>query len=480
MKAKLILLFSLIVCMQLLATDKKTVPNNNVSPHKAIIQPRDTVVLYDKSYVEEKVCLQVKKELTDAELILEHREKTVDWWLTVIGLMLTLFTIIFPIVVFFVGKKLYNDISADKNKLKSDINNMRRDLVRTKNQLLEEIDSYKQEAEKLIETLKLHLSKAEFIGIELDVLYNTKKAVALSEEKESSKKKDASNDDKENTNSKIQEIIKNKDASAFQRSLALAFDSYYNNQFHDAIKRYNIVLDEFMDKIDNSLLASIYFNLADSYYEIMNYEKTVEFSNLCIDLNAEDLDALHMLGLAYKKIYLKDKSKTEYLDKAIEVAHKALNINNDDDDVLTRLGEISSFNCDYKKAIEYYDKAIQIANYNSDKLNRIECLIYSNELINAHVEILSYRKTKSKDAFDIVFLETVLNTIENEKIDINQQFENLKKLAGTNFKTTSWATNVFDAWLDNDEASAFLSKKSRENLDILKALLINWKEEKNQ
>lgn len=467
MKAKLILLFTVVVCLQLYGVDQNKSSSLPKKTQKTIVADKDTVVLYDKSYVDEKVCTQVKKELSVAQLILEHREKTVDWWLTVIGLLLTVFTIIFPVVGFFVGRKLYNDINADKKKLKSDISIMRRDLIRTKNQMLEEIDSYKQEAEKLIETLKLHLSKAEFIGVELDVLYNTKK-------------KDTSAEEKESTNSKIQEIIKNKDASAFQRALALAFDSYFNNQYKEAIKRYHIVLEEFIDKLDNNQLADINYKIADSYFETGDYLKAIEYFKQCLEINAFDFYALSSLGYSYQKLFAKDRTNKTLFDKALGIYIKALPLKDNNDLILTRLAELSTLQSNYDDAIDYYNKAIDIANYNCDRLNRIECLIYNNRIDLAKIEIEQYNKINPRDSFDIKFVKLVLESIENENINIEEQFKSLKKLAGTDFKTADWDTTAFEIWLENNEKSNFISQSTRNKLEQLKELLLNWQEEKNQ
>jgi hypothetical protein len=89
---------------------------------------------------------EVRRLFTDANAIVLHREKSVDWWLTSIAIIIAFLTILFSFVIFFIGRRFYKDIEGEKEKLKVELRLFKKDFRTLKSITIKEAREMNKEA----------------------------------------------------------------------------------------------------------------------------------------------------------------------------------------------------------------------------------------------------------------------------------------------------------------------------------------------
>lgn len=91
--------------------------------------------------------------------------------------------------------------------------------------------------------------------------------------------------------------------------------------------------------------------LANTYFQLKNYDEVVKLESRAVELNPDDIDAVINLALAYDFLGQTEKAMSEY--------SKALEKNPDEKDLIFNLGRLYYMNDDYEKAIELFERAIK-------------------------------------------------------------------------------------------------------------------------
>lgn len=417
---------------------------------------------------EEKIKAEVRNLFADANAIVLYREKSVDWWLTSIAIIIALLTILFSFIIFFIGRRFYKDIEDEKEKLKVELDLFKKDFRTLKSTTIKEAREMNNEAKFIIEELKSYRTDAQKIKDEINELGKHKDIL----------KDKADYSEKQKSKVIAQSIAFNKGATNFQRQLASAYDSYYSDDYTIALEKYIELLKNNKDEMTVTQLASIYYYVGYSYLSEENYDEAITFLQKSLDININDYEVFCNIGFCYQRLYEQNQN-IEYLENAANYYTKAIEVNpkNEDDWLYTKIAEIAATKLNYPLAIEWYDKVISINKSNKLTLSsRIECLIFNNQINKAKQAIQEYRSIYPKESFDLLYNSILIEIIEGINNDIESLFNNLKSNAGTKIETTDWDFHDFSNWLES-EFSDFVNSEAKEKLKSLNRLFKDWENE---
>ena len=111
--------------------------------------------------------------------------------------------------------------------------------------------------------------------------------------------------------------------------------------------------DDFdFDDFGELSLEHEYHNLANDYYKINEFEKSVEHYNKALELNPDLLETYFNRGLAYTRL--------QQYDKALEDLTKVIELNPHLAEAFYTRGLVYEYKQDYGRAIQDYDKALEV------------------------------------------------------------------------------------------------------------------------
>jgi len=257
--------------------------------------------------------------------------------LTIIGSIIAILTIIFPLFNYaFLNK---DQLDSMNKKVKKLIKSMDKKVDEKVTELNKKIDDNIEKLQKDVKEAKNSAEKAE----------NAAKAAS-----ESAKN---SGDSLENINKKyieiekqVQEVMESsrKVSEAEKRSkiFSLLSEAYNTKDYNKQIELYTEIIE-----LDPKY-AGAYNNRGIAYGKSMKYEKAIEDYTKAIDLDPKYKNAYYNRGIAYYE-------KGEY-DKAIEDYTKAIDLDSKCKEAYNNRGIAYINKEEYDKAIEDFSKAIEL------------------------------------------------------------------------------------------------------------------------
>jgi tetratricopeptide (TPR) repeat protein len=408
---------------------------------------------------------EIKTLFSDANQIVSQRETSVNCWMWVLGILVTLGSIVPSIIIFLFGRSFFNYYKEEKQRLIEDFR-------LTSERIAKELENKKQEMDN-------HLEK---INIDANLIISNLK----SQEQEGSRLsrkllqlgKINENNDKEKFGAinEAREISSNNCASDFQKRLAIAYDKYYSNQWNDAIDHFLLVIKEDINNLTAAQLAVIYFKLADSYFQINHYDDSIKYNKKCIELLPNDCKSYINLSYSFLNKFKIDFTDIESLEQADSYSMKAEEAGRHQyhGRLASLKGDIATMKQKYDHAIQIYQDAIAKENHESDILSKIECLIYNNNLVQASKELQNFKNWQPQKCFETDFIQILLDIINQQSEKTPEQyFQSLRTDAGTSFNTTDWDLSAFRQWIKSDYSN-FVSSSSKSKLIQLSQLLSQW------
>ena len=405
---------------------------------------------------------------SDSDAILKHSETTVDWWLTGIAIGIATLTILFSLVIFFIGRGLNLQIKNEIINLNRELDSFTKDFRRLKSTTIREAREMNNEAKSIIEELKSYRTEAQLIKNKMDELgkINDPKDDKLDES------------DKQNAKQIAKSIEDNIYASECQKLLASAYDSFYSDNFDEAITKYLLLLNKHQDELTVAQLSNVFYRIGYSNLALKKYPASLEFFLKFLNINSNDYNALCNIGLTYQHLSETENSN-ENLKLALNYYQKAIELKPKDEDdwIFSKLAEIFVLTYDYKSAIEWYNKALKV-NKNSDNyiFAKIECLIMNNNLKEAKDELNNYARTNPKVSFDTIFLSSLIEIIEGTETSADEVYKKMRLESGTKIETTDWDFIEFERWLKSDYSN-FVVENAKTILVELQKHLNDWKNE---
>jgi len=125
-------------------------------------------------------------------------------------------------------------------------------------------------------------------------------------------------------------------------------------------------------------MSGVYYNLADAYTALGEYESAIKSYKKLLVLNPDDINILRSLAFLYNKI--QDKTEMQTLQKRIKILTMELVQRN------YSLGNKFKDEGKIRKAIVYYKKALEVDPYN---------VIVLNELASVYIILGQYEEAKN-------------------------------------------------------------------------------------
>lgn len=135
------------------------------------------------------------------------------------------------------------------------------------------------------------------------------------------------------------------------------FYYYTNVKYYEQIVSLADELLEF--RLSKKSKYSIYYNTANAYLQLKKYEKAVEMAQEAEYLYPKKLEIKLLLGNIYKDNNLRELAITQFKE-CLELDHNNI-------EALTKLGEVYNLQENYKTSLEYYKQAEKQANITKNK-----------------------------------------------------------------------------------------------------------------
>lgn len=215
--------------------------------------------LLEERLKEQKKTLNEKLERQHSELAerLEVKNENLQFKMTQVNWLIAIFGIAVPILItiagFFIGKKIYKDISKDKKE-------------------------FEEKAQEHLKTLEGYVaegkSKCDSIG------YSS----------------EPTEENKAENIEKAQEVQKDKNASPLDIDEAEANKLYFSEKHQKAIDKFENILIKYNDELTKPQLEDIYFRMAYSHSKLNEREKALELYSTTLTLNPKNYVAWNNKG----------------------------------------------------------------------------------------------------------------------------------------------------------------------------------------
>lgn len=307
-----------------------------------------------------------QKQFNELKEELNYHRNGIDTWLAVLGILISFFGVVIPILGIFVGRKLYKDIKNQKEETERELqifieketkafNNFKESQQQKLTKLLiesksryNEITEIKSQAEKQfpIQSMK----DADFQSIEQEELDNIKTIHSINQ----------------------------------------MFSSLRKNNYNETIKLGEKLLES---KVSINDHYHIYFMLSNAFNSLKDYSKAKDYINKAIDIRDNDYKAWTNLGL----ILSKQNSQKD----AIKAFQKARELNPRDPNPIANEA-LSYFELnEFKKSLTVIEDALKIqpdnVEFNLIKANSL----FKLSLVNEAIDLLNSLGEKHPDDFRI-------------------------------------------------------------------------------
>ena len=395
-----------------------------------------------KEQIENKVSVQ-QQQFDDLKEDLNYHGSTIDWYLSILGVLISFFGVVIPIVGFFVGKKLFQEIENQKISSKKEL---------------------KTFIEK--ETLAFNIFK----------------------ENQQKKLNDLLNDSRK-TNEQINSIKKKAEESAFSFRNSDEFQSMESETIEKnknlgnlsnlngllALRNFQEVIKQGKKLLENTSSANdkyhLFFILSNAYFGIGDFTTAEKYIDKAIEIKNDDYKLWANLGLTYRKL--------GRYKEAISAFQKAQELNKNDANPIANEA-LSYFELgEFIKSLETINKALVFEPNNIDfniiKANNLFKLNQVNEAINMLNEAseknpADYRiyKQLSTYFYRLGLFDEAIGSL-NKAIQNNPEDSELFHHLGVAYTSN----NEFEKALEAFKKAATMDKSLDNLLDYAESLLFN-------
>ncbi|MCT4552034.1 MAG: tetratricopeptide repeat protein [Alphaproteobacteria bacterium] len=320
------------------------------------------------------------KENKFAEEYYAQRSYVLDFWLTCLGIIITVISIILPIGAYLFKRDIDIKNKEELDFAKKELEDAKKDVISVKEELeiaKKEVVSSKNKIEKTKEECDDYLLKIKEEEDSLDKLIKEMKVeLNTLSDLRNEVKIDFEYIKKENKES-IDNLKKNKAISYFIEALKFQDEKDYTK----SIESYNKSL-----KLNPKDHLS-YNNLGCIYLEIKDYANSELFLKKSIEENSD-------FGGAYSNLSILYLEKKEF-EKSIEYAKKALKLEPDNISNNYNIIEVYLLKGDYLEALEYLNKYIEKFKDRAVILIK-DYYIWENSIMNCNIKEV---KVKLKELF---------------------------------------------------------------------------------
>ena len=193
--------------------------------------------------------------------------------------------------------------------------------------------------------------------------------------------------------------------------------------------------------------------MAYSYYYLKNYNKAIEFLEKALEIKQNEVDVLHLMGLAYMSQEKFEKAKN-YFEKVTRIDQKYYHS-------FGALGSIYLAEKNFENARKYLQKVLEIAPDNpiaKEELERLDFLEVSEKTttdIDAVIQDVERIKEDIEKQKESSFRTELLNTIDFQQTTINEFQSTLQSLV----KELQKKKYISFTTIESDEIIANIQKR---------------------
>lgn len=256
-------LILLCVCITIFISAQNTNPNAKTTNERLLLleEKQNNV---DKELEKTKKDLEEKFELKKENL--EAKSKLVDWWLTALGILVTLFGVGVPIVLGVVGfryaKKIDDEVEKSKKRIDDFISLYEKYLIIQKDLFDKKVTDLKEEAENDV---------GRIINLKKEAEKNARDLMDLSREQPTPEVAEKGKE-------LAKKVIEDKASTDIEKAIGIASELYYSDKFDEVVKKYEELIQNKFIELTKEQLSTLYFQLAYSYGKLNNVDKSIEYS----------------------------------------------------------------------------------------------------------------------------------------------------------------------------------------------------------
>ncbi len=233
--------------------------------------------------------------------VLDSQEKSINWWLSVIAIFLTLFAIVTPIYMRFFEDKTNKHVNQIK-------------------EMKQKVEKIKKEAEK--------------------DSYKIKEITNINAQQNAENPKNTQIEKAKQHGTKLDKLI------------ASALELQNKKSIKEAIDKWREILEHAYRTNNQNLQASCCFNLGFLYSDNEKYHVAIEFYQKAIEIKPDKYEAYNNMGIAYADL--------KQYQQAIEAYQKAVEIKSDYYMAYCNMGGAYDAMENFAKAIDSFNNAIKV------------------------------------------------------------------------------------------------------------------------
>ncbi len=380
---------------------------------------------------------------------LSYHRDFIDTWLAVLGILISFFGVVIPILGIFVGRKLYNDIKNQKEETERELQIFIEKETKAFNNFKE---SQRQELTELLIESKSRYNEITEIKSQAEKQFPIKSI------------KDA---DFQSIEQEELDDIKT------IHSINQMFSSLRKNNYDETIELGEKLLDS---KVSINDRYHIYFMLSNAFNSLKNYSKAKDYINKAIDIRDSDYKAWTNLGLIL--------SKQNAQKDAIKAFQKARELNPRDPNPIANEA-LSYFELnEFKKSLAVIEDALKIqpdnVEFNLIKANSLFKLPFVNDAIDLlnslsekHPDDFRIYRQISSYYYHIKLYDKSIEALE-KAIEKNPDDAELYALLGAAHSSNKNFKLAYDAFFKASDIQVLDKDVSFENLlNLAESILLN-------
>ncbi len=386
-----------------------------------------------------------------------YKNTLVTWGLTILAILVTFFGVIIPIVGFFFGRKMKEEVDSQSKAARDSIKTLKEESEKEISKFIqvskERITSLENNAQLCINMLKQYENDGKKISQNLNELIDNIKL------------KGSMTDEEKKVNiEKAQAIKTETGVTIFETDMAKALELYYKNDYEPALSMFRAIIRKYHE-ITLDTLSSLYYQMAFCYSNLDNHQEAINYNLRSLEIDPYDVYTLNNIAVEYQKIaYTKcDDLKNEYFEKAIKCLEKAIKITPNNSLTWSNLGNLYDDIHNYTESENAYKKAIDFdESYITPYKNLIEYYLINNNYSSAYEYLNKIKSTSSANEPIILILEVFLKVVQNQwGKSLEDTFAELEKSIQANPEgMKSWSFDYLKSYIQmiDEEAKDFLNK----------------------
>ena len=212
---------------------------------------------------------ETERKLEISKSLVDFKDDSINKWLSILGILVAIFGVGFPLFGFFYGKKLREDLEKEQKDLSANLKEFKNEYKEELNKLIkdskENLLNFENEALIRVESIK---GKEEFgnkILSNLEKIFSKGVGMQLSETEKIKLEVD------------VEKLKNDESANPYVKDLAIAVSLYYSDEYDKAIQKFNKLLTDYKNEITIIKAIDIFTYLGYSYQKLRLLDESINF-----------------------------------------------------------------------------------------------------------------------------------------------------------------------------------------------------------